>query len=168
MTIFGFARMTAMVIAAAITLAACGDDDMQAGDWSSRAEGVMCRMKWERPTEDRSLVIWWTGHSRLLIELGREGWPVLRDQDERIPNTVVNIAPNYELRGSSRKGIRARILGIDNHDAFLTAFEREEAPMSIEFPDERWSVGLNGAAKVAKHFRECIAATTPPSWRRTQ
>jgi hypothetical protein len=158
MTVFGFARIPAMVIAAAITLAACGDDDMQAGDWSSRADGLMCRMKWERPIEDRSLVIWWMDNRHLLMELGRESWPVLRDQNERIPNTVVNIAPNYELRGSSRKGIRARIVGIDNHDAFLTAFAREEAPMSIEFPDERWSVGLDGAAKVASHFRKCIAA----------
>jgi hypothetical protein len=162
-------RIPSMIIAAAVTLAACGgDNDMQAGDWSSSAAGISCRMKWERPSEDRSLVIWWTGHSRLLMELGRESWPVLRDQNEAIPNTVVNIAPNYELRGSSRKGIRARIVGIDNHDAFLAAFAREEAPMSIEFPDERWSVGLDGAAKVASHFRKCIAATTPPSWHRTQ
>jgi len=147
-----------MIIAAAITLAACGEDEMQAGDWSSRAAGLTCRMKWERPIEDRSLVIWWNNYQRVIMELGRESWPVLRDQDERIPNTVVNIAPNYELRGFSRKGIRARIIAIDKYDAFLTAFEREEAPMSIEFPDERWSVGLDGAAKVASHFRKCIAA----------
>jgi len=158
-TMFGFVRISTMVIAAAITLAACGDDEMQAGDWSSRAAGLMCRLKWERPVEDRSLVLWvrYRVSSRLIMELGRERWPVLRDQNERIPNTVVKIAPNYEQRGSSVKGLRARIMTIDKHDAFLTAFAREEGPMSIEFPDERWSVGLDGAAKVASHFRKCLA-----------
>lgn len=159
MTKSKFALIPSMIVAAAITLAACGgDNDMQAGDWSSSAAGISCRMKWERPIEDRSLVIWWNDNRRLQMELGRESWPVIRDQDERIPNTVVNIAPKYEWRGSSRKGIRARIMAIDNYDAFLTAFAREEAPMSIEFPDERWSVGLDGAAKVSSHFRKCTAA----------
>jgi hypothetical protein len=149
-----------MTIVAAFMLAACGgENDMQAGDWSSsRAARISCRMKWERPTEDRSLVIWWNDNRRLQMELGRESWPFIRNQDERIPNTVVNNASAYEWRGSSRKGIRARIIAIDNHDAFLTAFAREDAPMSIVFPDERWTVGLDGAAKVASHFRKCTAA----------